>query len=125
LNRYLDLTDGDDGLSAMSLFSSLRAAIRAPTAMDRAVHAERKPEMAAEARRYLDLAVRLLRPREAISEIARLRRSLPEPGPENRAAISIRSARPPIIAVIGASPCRRRIKMSPLCQLKMTLPGVI
>jgi hypothetical protein len=34
---------------------------------------------------------------EAISEIARLRRSLPEPDPENRAAISIRSARPPII----------------------------
>jgi len=41
---------------------------------------------------------------EAISEIARLRRSLPEPDPENRAAISIRSARPPIITVIGASP---------------------
>jgi hypothetical protein len=29
---------------------------------------------------------------------------LPEPDPENRAAISIRSARPPIITVIGASP---------------------
>ena len=41
---------------------------------------------------------------KAISEIARLRRSLPEPDPENRAAISIRSARPPIITVIGASP---------------------
>src|ERR1700720_3191875 len=38
---------------------------------------------------------------KAISEIARLRRSLPEPDPENRAAISIRSARPPIITVIG------------------------
>src|SRR6202035_5480909 len=38
---------------------------------------------------------------EAISEIARLRRSLPEPGPENRAAINIRSARPPIITVTG------------------------
>jgi uncharacterized protein len=50
----------------MPLFSSLRAAIRAhvtATAMDRAAHAKRKPEMAAEARRYLDLAVRLLRPR--------------------------------------------------------------
>ncbi len=44
---------------------------------------------------------------EAISEIARLRRSLPEPDPENRAAISIRSARPPIITVIGASPVFR------------------
>ena len=40
---------------------------------------------------------------EAIREIARLRRSLPEPGPENRAAISIRSARPPIITVIDGS----------------------
>jgi hypothetical protein len=38
---------------------------------------------------------------KAISEVARLRRSLPEPDPENRAAISIRSARPPVIAVIG------------------------
>ena len=66
LNRYLDLTDEDDGLPAMPLFLSLRAAIRAhvtATAIDRAAHAERKPEMAAEARRYLDLAVRLLRPR--------------------------------------------------------------
>jgi predicted kinase len=66
LNRYLDLTDEDDGLPAMPLFLSLRAAIRAhvtATAMDRTAHAERKPEMAGETRRYLDLAVRLLRPR--------------------------------------------------------------
>jgi aminoglycoside phosphotransferase family enzyme/predicted kinase len=66
LNRYLDLTDEDDGLPAMPLFMSLRAAIRAhvtATAMDRAAHAENKREMAAEAHRYLDLAVRLLRPR--------------------------------------------------------------
>src|ERR1700720_1141800 len=39
---------------------------------------------------------------------ARLRTSLPEPDPENRAAISIRSARPPIITVIGASPAGPR-----------------
>jgi aminoglycoside phosphotransferase family enzyme/predicted kinase len=66
LNRYLDLTDEDDGLPAMPLFLSLRAAIRAhvtATAMDRAAHTESKLEMAAEARRYLDLAARLLRPR--------------------------------------------------------------
>src|SRR5271163_369539 len=66
LNRYLDLTDEDDGLPAMPLFLSQRAAIRAhvtATAVDRAAHAEGKPEMAAEARRYLDLAARLLRPR--------------------------------------------------------------
>jgi len=66
LNRYLDLTDEDDGLPAMPLFLSLRAAIRAhvtATAMDRAAHAETRREMAVEARRYLDLAARLLRPR--------------------------------------------------------------
>ena len=65
LNRYLDLTDEDDGLPAMPLFLSLRAVIRAhvtATAMDRTAHAERKSEMAAEARRYLELAVRLLHP---------------------------------------------------------------
>jgi len=66
LNRYLDLTDEDDGLPAMPLFLSLRAAIRAhvtATAMDQAAHAESTLDMAAEARRYLDLAAQLLRPR--------------------------------------------------------------
>ncbi|HYP36915.1 MAG TPA: AAA family ATPase [Stellaceae bacterium] len=66
LNRYLDLTDEDDGLPAMPLFLSLRAAIRAhvtATAIDRVAHAKRKLEMTTEARRYLDLAARLLRPR--------------------------------------------------------------
>src|ERR1700732_617385 len=38
---------------------------------------------------------------KAISEIARLRRSLAAPDPENRSAISIRTARPPIITVTG------------------------
>jgi len=63
LNRYLDLTDEDDGLPAMPLFLSQRAAIRAhvtATAVDRAAHAESRLEMAVEARRYLDLAARLL-----------------------------------------------------------------
>jgi len=66
LNRYLDVTDEDDGLPVMPAFLSLRAAIWAhvtATAMDRAAHPESKPKMAAEARRYLDLAARLLRPR--------------------------------------------------------------
>jgi uncharacterized protein len=65
LNRYLDLTDQDAGLPAMPLFLSLRAAIRAhvtATAMDQSARPERKPEMDAEGRRYLDLAARLLRP---------------------------------------------------------------
>jgi hypothetical protein len=66
LNRYLDLTDEDDGLPAMPLFLSLRAAIRAhvtATVMDRTAHPESKQKMAAEARSYLDLAARLPRPR--------------------------------------------------------------
>jgi hypothetical protein len=48
--------------------------------------------------------------RKAISEVARLRRSLPEPDPESHAAISLRSARPPIITVIGALPVGARLK---------------
>ena len=66
LNRYLDLTGEDDGLAAMPLFLSSRAAIRAhvtATAMERAAGSEAKPEMAAEARRYLALAAQFLRPR--------------------------------------------------------------
>ncbi len=61
LNRYLDLADEDDGLPAMPLFLSLRAVIRAhvtATAMDQSAHPQSK-----EARGYLDLAARLLRPR--------------------------------------------------------------
>jgi aminoglycoside phosphotransferase family enzyme len=64
LIRYLDLTGEDEGLATMSLFLSLRAAIRAhvtPTVMDQVAAAERKREMASEARSYLDLAARLLR----------------------------------------------------------------
>jgi hypothetical protein len=66
LNRYLDLTDEDDGLPAMPVFLSLRAAIRAhvtATAMDREADPDKKHQMAAEARGYLDLAAGLLRPR--------------------------------------------------------------
>jgi predicted kinase len=66
LNRYLDLTGEDDGLAAMPLFLSSRAAIRAhvtATAMERSAGSETKSEMAAEARRYLELAAQTLRPR--------------------------------------------------------------
>jgi hypothetical protein len=65
LNRYLDLTGEDDGLAATPLFLSLRAAIRAhvtATVMERTVSGS-KPEMAAEARSYLELAAQFLRPR--------------------------------------------------------------
>ena len=66
LNRYLDLTGEDDGLAAMPLFLSSRAAIRAhvtAAAMERAAQPKLKPEMAAEARSYLELAAQFLRPR--------------------------------------------------------------
>ena len=66
LNRYLDRTGEDDGLAAMPLFLSLRAGIRAhvtATALTRAANRDNKAEMAEEARRYLDLAHRLLEPR--------------------------------------------------------------
>ncbi len=66
LNRYLDLTGEDDGLAAMPVFLSSRAAIRAhvtATALTRASGFEAKPKMAVEARSYLDLAVQYLRPR--------------------------------------------------------------
>jgi uncharacterized protein len=65
-NRYLDLTGEDDALAAMPLFLSSRAAIRAhvtAAAMERATQPEAKLEMAAEARRYLDLSALSLRPR--------------------------------------------------------------
>jgi uncharacterized protein len=66
LNRHLDLTGEDDGLAAMPLFLSLRAAIRAhvtAAAMERVAQSGAKPAMGAEARSYLDLSALLLRPR--------------------------------------------------------------
>jgi hypothetical protein len=59
LNRYLDRTGEDDGLAALPLFLSLRAGIRAhvtATALEQGGDAE----MAAEARRYLELSHRAL-----------------------------------------------------------------
>jgi hypothetical protein len=48
--------------------------------------------------------------------VAELQDALPEPGPENRAVISIRSARPPIITVMSglAAPDRQRHWLSAL-----------
>jgi hypothetical protein len=65
LNRYLDRTEEDDGLGAMPLFLSLRAGIRAhvtATALGATANRDKKPEMAEEARRYLDLAHQCLEP---------------------------------------------------------------
>jgi aminoglycoside phosphotransferase family enzyme/predicted kinase len=66
LNRYLDRTEEDDGLAALPLFLSLRAAIRAhvvASALEGMHDSAPRAEMAAEARRYLDLALRFLEPR--------------------------------------------------------------
>jgi aminoglycoside phosphotransferase family enzyme/predicted kinase len=64
-NRYLDRTEEDRGLAAMPLFLSLRAGIRAhvvASALERVPEAGARERMAAEARRYLDLAHRFLQP---------------------------------------------------------------
>ncbi len=60
-NRYLDRSGEDDGLAALPLFLSLRAAIRAhvtATALEHAAGAK----MACDAHRYFDLAERFLQP---------------------------------------------------------------
>jgi uncharacterized protein len=65
LNRYLDRTGEDGGLAAMPLFLSLRAGIRAhvtATTLARAASPDKQAEMADEARRYLELALRALAP---------------------------------------------------------------
>ena len=64
-NRYLDRSREDDGLAAMPLFLSLRAAIRAhvtATALEHAADADAGAKMACGARRYLDLAERYVQP---------------------------------------------------------------
>ena len=65
LNRYLDLTEEDDGLAALPLFVSLRAVIRAHVTATMAEHGWISGDPAAafdEARRYLDEAEAALMP---------------------------------------------------------------
>ena len=65
-NRYLDRSEEDDGLAAMPLFLSLRAAIRAhvtATALEHAAGAAARGKMACDAHRYLDLTERYLQPK--------------------------------------------------------------
>ena len=62
-NRYLDRAEEDDGLAAVPLFLSLRAAIRAhvtASLIGRGTRSAAGQEMASEARRYLDFAHRSL-----------------------------------------------------------------
>lgn len=68
LNRYLDRTGEDDGLAALPLFLSLRAGIRAhviASALEDEPEPTARIELAANARRYLDLAHQFLEPRPA------------------------------------------------------------
>jgi hypothetical protein len=64
-NRYLDLTDESDGIAAVPLFISIRAAVRAhvtATAAKLDTASERRDLLAAEARQYLQLALDVIRP---------------------------------------------------------------
>jgi uncharacterized protein len=64
-NRYLDLTDDDDGLAAVPLFMSLRAAVRAhvtATAANCVDAGDKRHDKTDEARRYLNLARKVLEP---------------------------------------------------------------
>jgi aminoglycoside phosphotransferase family enzyme/predicted kinase len=65
-NRYLDLARDDDGVAAMPLFMSLRAAVRAHVTAAAAAGpeaADLRERKLAEASSYFDLAVDLLAPR--------------------------------------------------------------
>jgi uncharacterized protein len=64
LNRYLDLSGGDDGLAALPLFLSQRAAIRAHVTAASAARQEgpERQQKEAAARKYLALAETLLVP---------------------------------------------------------------
>jgi aminoglycoside phosphotransferase family enzyme/predicted kinase len=64
-NRYLDLTADEDGVPALPLFMSLRAAVRAhvtATAASGTGPVEQRRQRLAEARSYFDLATKLLQP---------------------------------------------------------------
>lgn len=65
-NRYLDLMDDEDGLPALPLFMSLRAAVRAHVTATTAAGLERSEfrlQRLTEARSYFNLAVDLLHPK--------------------------------------------------------------
>ncbi len=65
-NRYLDLARDDDGVPALPLFMSLRAAVRAHVTATAAASldtADLRERRLADARSYFDLAVGLLAPR--------------------------------------------------------------
>ncbi|GGD41343.1 hypothetical protein GCM10011335_50110 [Aureimonas glaciei] len=68
MNRYLDHTHDEAGLAAMPFFMALRASVRAHVAATAAADAAASEAAAfrTTARRYYDLALDLLRPRDAV-----------------------------------------------------------
>ena len=62
-NRYLDLSPADeDGIALMPLFLAVRATIRSHVLAAQSIRAGRNPEIAANARTYLKLALTLIQP---------------------------------------------------------------
>ena len=62
MNRYLDATGDDDGVSLMPFFMALRAAVRAHVMATQAETADNSNRLEQEARSYFNLAVQLLQP---------------------------------------------------------------
>jgi len=62
-NRYLDMTDEGDGIAAMPLFLSMRAAIRAHVTATAANCASASEDLMSEARGYFDFALGALCPK--------------------------------------------------------------
>ena len=107
-NRYLDLTEEDDGIAAMPLFLAMRAVIRAHVTATMAAHgwSGDAPDAArTEARRYLDAAETALR-----SEPARLV-ALGGPSGSGKSTLAARLApglgRPPGARVLRSDVLRK------------------
>ena len=115
-NRYLDLADERGGLSALPLFMSLRAAIRAQVAAA-AQHRTDAPDKArrfrAEALRYLELARELIKPAESSCLVAV--GGLSGTGKSTLAyALAPHIGRPPGARVVRSDVVRKRAAAVPL-----------
>lgn len=66
MNRYLDLTGDEAGSPLLPLFMGMRAAVRAHVTATAIGSGEDTPARREEARAYLDLARRLIRPKPAV-----------------------------------------------------------
>ena len=118
LNRYLDRTGEDDGLAAMPLFLSLRAGIRAhvtATALAQAKSPQKARDMAAEARRYLDLAHHVLAPQPRLVAIG---------GPSGSGKSTLALGLAPELGLRpGARVLRSDVLRKPLARRRRPRPG--